>query len=242
MVLELFLDLYSPPCRAIYIFAKKNGIPFELQAVNLAQGEHLKPEFLKVNPMKRVPALRDGDFVLAESVAILLYLSRKYQTAPHWYPTDLQARARVDEYLAWQHTAIQQLTINIYLCKALLPYFSGQPVDAVKLERLKQKLKVSLQHLDQEVLAVRPFLTSEQISLADLITLTELMQPTAVGCDVFQDWPRLAAWRTRVEAALGSELIQEANKLLLSPRDPNMVKQNPQVAQKLAQRIQERIS
>lgn len=242
MVLELFLDLYSPPCRAIYIFAKKNAIPFELQAVTLAQGEHLKPEFLKVNPMKRVPALRDGDFVLAESVAILLYLSRKYQTAPHWYPTDLQARARVDEYLAWQHTAVQQLTINIYLCKALLPYFSGQPVDAVKLERLKQKLKASLQHLDQEVLAVRPFLATEQISLADLIAHTELMQPTAVGCDVFQDWPRLAAWRTRVEAALGPELIQEANKLLLSPRDPNMVKQNPQMAQKLAQRIQERIS
>lgn len=39
MVLELFLDLYSPPCRAIYIFAKKNAIPFELQAVTLAQGE-----------------------------------------------------------------------------------------------------------------------------------------------------------------------------------------------------------
>lgn len=49
-------------------------------------------------------------------------------------------------------------------------------MDAVKLERLKQKLKVSLQHLDQEVLAVRPFLATEQISLADLIALTELMQ------------------------------------------------------------------
>lgn len=57
----------------------------------------------------------------AHSVAILLYLSRKYQTAPHWYPTDLQARARVDEYLAWQHTAVQQLTTNIYLCKVSLP-------------------------------------------------------------------------------------------------------------------------
>lgn len=45
-----------------------------------------------------------------------------------------------------------------------------------------------------------------------------------------------------MEAALGPELIQEANKLLLSPRDPNMVKQNPQMAQELAQRIQERIS
>ncbi|XP_055976940.1 glutathione S-transferase theta-1-like [Sorex fumeus] len=242
MVLELFLDLYSPPCRAIYMFAKKNSIPFELRHVALAQGEHLKPEFLKVNPLKKVPALRDGDFVLAESVAILLYLSRKFQTAPHWYPTELQARARVDEYLAWQHTAIQQLATNVFLCKSLLPYFSGQPVDTAKLECLMQKLRTSLQYLDQEVLTARPFLATEDVSLADLMGLTELMQPTAVGCDVFKEWPRLAAWRVRVEAALGPELVQEAHKLVLQPRDPRDVQKNPQAAQKLVQRIQERLS
>ncbi|XP_061026338.1 glutathione S-transferase theta-1-like [Eubalaena glacialis] len=66
MVLELFLDLYSAPCRAIYIFTRKNSIPFEMHPVELAQGEHLKPEFLKVNPLGKVPALRDGDFLVAE--------------------------------------------------------------------------------------------------------------------------------------------------------------------------------
>uniref|UniRef100_A0A8C0DUK6 GST N-terminal domain-containing protein n=1 Tax=Balaenoptera musculus TaxID=9771 RepID=A0A8C0DUK6_BALMU len=69
MVLELFLDLYSAPCRAIYIFTRKNSIPFEMHPVELAQGEHLKPEFLKVNPLGKVPALRDGDFLVAESPA-----------------------------------------------------------------------------------------------------------------------------------------------------------------------------
>ncbi|XP_030192436.1 glutathione S-transferase theta-1-like [Lynx canadensis] len=242
MPLELFLDLYSPPCRAIYIFAKKNGIPFEFRSVELGRGEHLKPEFLKVNPLGKVPALRDGDFLLAESVAILLYLSRKYQTAPYWYPPDLQARARVDEYLAWQHTAIQLPAANVYLCKSLLPHFSGQPVDTVRLDRLLGKLKPALQHLDQEVLAAKPFLATEQVSLADLMAFTELMQPTAVGCDLFRDWPRLAAWRARVEAALGPELVQNAHKLVLQPRDPRDAQQDPRLAQELVHRLQERLS
>ncbi|XP_012383695.2 glutathione S-transferase theta-1-like [Dasypus novemcinctus] len=241
MGLELFLDLYSPGCRAIYIFAKKNNIPFELRPVVLARGEHLQPEFRKVNPLGKVPALRDGDFLLAESVAILLYLSRKYQMPDHWYPRDLQVCARVDEYLAWQHVAIQLAATNVYLCKSLLPHFSGQPVDAALLERLLGKLTPGIQHLEQEVLAVRPFLAAEQISLADLMAFTELMQPTAVGCDVFRDRPYLTAWRARVEAALGPELVQEAHELVLQPRDRRETHQDPQLVQKLVQRLRERL-
>lgn len=70
--------------------------------------------------------------------------------------------------------------------QSLLPHFSGQPVDPVRLDRLLGKLKPALRHLDQEVLATKPFLATEQLSLADLMAFTELMQvlaclPSGVG-------------------------------------------------------------
>lgn len=101
MGLELYLDLLSQPSRAVYIFAKKNGIPFELRTVDIIKGQHRSKEFSQINSLQKVPVLKDGDFILTESSAILIYLSCKYQTVDHWYPSDLQARARVHEYLGW---------------------------------------------------------------------------------------------------------------------------------------------
>lgn len=79
-----------------------------LPHAGLPAGEHLSDAFARVNPMKKVPAMMDGGFTLCESVAILLYLAHKYKVPDHWYPQDLQARARVDEYLAWQHTGLRR--------------------------------------------------------------------------------------------------------------------------------------
>lgn len=66
MGLELYLDLMSQPCRAVYIFAKKNGIPFQLRTIELLKGQQYTDSFAQVNPLRKVPALKDGDFVLAE--------------------------------------------------------------------------------------------------------------------------------------------------------------------------------
>uniref|UniRef100_A0A671FKG5 GST N-terminal domain-containing protein n=1 Tax=Rhinolophus ferrumequinum TaxID=59479 RepID=A0A671FKG5_RHIFE len=65
MVLELFLNLHSPPCRTMYIFARKNDIPFELRPLKL----HLKLEILKVNPLGKnfLPRFVPGKWVLPES-------------------------------------------------------------------------------------------------------------------------------------------------------------------------------
>ena len=65
------------------------GVDFEPIRVNLLTGEHRRPEFLKINPAGKIPVLIDGDLVLTESVAIVLYLAEKYSDKG-LIPTDLK--------------------------------------------------------------------------------------------------------------------------------------------------------
>ncbi|XP_004681155.1 PREDICTED: glutathione S-transferase theta-1-like [Condylura cristata] len=219
MGLELYLDLLSQPCRAVYIFAKKNGIPFELRTVELLKGEHHTAAFAQVNPLKKVPALKDEDFTLAESVAILLYLSRKYKTPDHWYPEDLQARARVDEYLAWQHTGLRSCCTRAMWQKMLIPVFLGETVPPEMLASTLAELDRCLQLLEDKFLKDQAFLTGPHITVADLVAITEMMHPVSAGCQVFKSRPKLDAWRQRVEAAVGEDLFQEAHEAIMKAKD-----------------------
>ncbi|XP_055511929.1 glutathione S-transferase theta-3-like [Leucoraja erinacea] len=214
MALQLYLDLNSQPCRSVYIFAKKNNIAFEFKAVSLAEGQQYSEEFEKVNLLKRVPALKDGDFTLAESVAILKYLAGKYKTPDHWYPANLQQRARVDEYLAWQHTAIRFHGSKLYMFKGLLPLLTGQPIPTDKVDEAVSDLQASICLFEDKFLKDK-FIAGHEVSLADLVAIVELMQPLGVGFDPFKDRPKLSSWRDRVEAALGKELLDEAHEKML---------------------------
>uniref|UniRef100_T1HZZ7 GST N-terminal domain-containing protein n=1 Tax=Rhodnius prolixus TaxID=13249 RepID=T1HZZ7_RHOPR len=101
--LLFYYDNLSQPCRALEIFLKITGIPFVAKRVNLAAGENFQEEYSKLNPFKKVPVIDDNGFILTESIAILRYLCRERPVPDHWYPKNSQLRARVDEYLEWQH-------------------------------------------------------------------------------------------------------------------------------------------
>lgn len=186
---------------------------------SLSSGQQYTDSFAQVNPLRKVPALKDGDFVLAESVAILLYLSRKYKAPDHWYPQDLQTRARVDEYLAWQHTALRSCCTRAMWQKMMFPVFLGQPVPPEMLASTLAELDGCLQVLEDKFLRNQAFLTGSHISVADLVAITELMHPVGGGCPVFEGHPRLAAWYQRVEAAVGKDLFREAHEVILKVKD-----------------------
>ncbi|XP_070618067.1 glutathione S-transferase theta-1-like isoform X1 [Erythrolamprus reginae] len=219
MMLELFLDLLSQPCRAVYIFAKKNNIPFIMKAVEMLKGEHFTEEFNKANILRKVPVLKDGDFILEESTAILLYLSRKYNTPTYWYPPDMRKRARVDEYLAWQTSTIRAGTSKILWLKVIIPLFVGHQVSPEKLYDAMEELQMAVQKVEEKFLRDKPFLIGPEISLADLVAIVELMQPLGAGCDILEGRPKLQEWRKRVELTLGKELFLEAHSRILNTQE-----------------------
>jgi GST-like protein len=98
------IDLYTwttPNGRKASIALEELAIPYETHAVDIGKDEQFKPEFLKISPNNRIPAIvdRDNGFSLMESGAILIYLA---EMAGKLLPTDKVKRMRVIEWLMWQ--------------------------------------------------------------------------------------------------------------------------------------------
>lgn len=216
MGLEIYLDLLSQPCRSVYIFAKKNNIQFDFKKISLFDGEQYGEEFGKISLIRKVPAIKDGDFCLAESVAILTYLAEKFNTPDHWYPADLQKRSLVNEYLSWQHSAIRIHGSKILWLKLMIPKAMGMEVPKEKMDLAIENLDDALKVFEEKFLQDRPFIIGDQISLADLVAIVEIIQPVAAGLDVFENRPKLKAWKDRVSEAIGAELFDEAHKAIFA--------------------------
>ncbi len=97
------LYVLPPSPRAFKVIALKNhlGIECETLFVDLGKGDQLAPEYVAMNPNKKMPMLEDGGFVLWESNAILFYLASKKPERRLW-PSDLRCQADVIRWLAWE--------------------------------------------------------------------------------------------------------------------------------------------
>jgi len=105
MPIELYGVPPSPPARTVALTLEKLRLDYEYKICDPLKGQHLDPEYLKINPQHNVPALRDGDFAMNESRAIICYLANAYDKSGKLYPTDAKVRARVDQRLYFDATA-----------------------------------------------------------------------------------------------------------------------------------------
>ena len=96
--LKLF---YAPGACSLapHIVLEETGTPYEPVRLALATGEQRTPEYLKINPKGRVPALVEGDWALTENPAILRYLARRFPEM-RLCPEDARPEARSAEWLA----------------------------------------------------------------------------------------------------------------------------------------------
>lgn len=104
------MKLYGfPPTRSLRVLwvLRELGVEFEFVTVDPTQGELQSPEFLAVNPAGKLPALVDGDLVLTESIAIVLYLAEKFPEGG-LLPSGLAARAEVYRWLFFTATELEQ--------------------------------------------------------------------------------------------------------------------------------------
>ncbi|XP_010602225.1 glutathione S-transferase theta-1 isoform X2 [Fukomys damarensis] len=121
------------------------------------------------------------------------------------------------------------------LYQVMFPVFLGEQVSSELLEATLAELDETLQVLEDKFLQNKAFLVGPQISLADLVAITELMHAVGAGCQVFQGRPKLAAWHRRVEAAVGEGLFQEAHEVILKVKDSPPA--DPTIKQKVMPRV-----
>jgi glutathione S-transferase len=96
--MKLFHVALSGHAHRARLFLSLVGAPCEIVEVDLARGEHKSPDFLRLNPFGQVPVLVDGDTVVPDSNAILVYLAKSLARTD-WLPEDAAGAARVQRWL-----------------------------------------------------------------------------------------------------------------------------------------------
>ncbi|XP_015784346.1 glutathione S-transferase 1-like [Tetranychus urticae] len=175
MVIELYQIPFSAPCRQVRMVGKILNIPIETKPLDLMKGEHLKPEFLKINPFHCIPTLVDDGFALWESRAIMTYLVNKYAPESSLYPKDVKARATVERWLYWD---------NGSLYPPLVAYYSPIVRYRVKPDPAVATLFMDKVKFLDEALAKTKYLCGDTITLADLSVLCTITAAKAIYLDL----------------------------------------------------------
>ena len=188
------LKIYGiPRSRAFRILwmAKELGLDYENIPIDMGKGETRTPDFLKINPNGHIPAIDDDGVILWESMAINLYLAKKYSPAG-LYPVRLEDEARAWQWSLWGMTEVERPVLTAMFHRALLP---EEKRDAALADQCERELAAPLKVLDGAV-ANRPYLLGEHFSVADLNVASILAWARPARID-FGPFPKAAEWSRR---------------------------------------------
>lgn len=172
---------------------KELDADFEFISVNLLQGEHKRPEFLRLNPAGKVPVLVDGDLVIPESAAIVLYLADKYPEKA-LLPVDPALRAEAYRWVMFAVTELEQPLWRITRHSFLYPPEKRSPAD---IELAREDFRTMAAILDKH-LEGREFIVGDTLTVADCVTA--YLIDWAGECNLIESFPQLRAYLERLYA------------------------------------------
>lgn len=167
-------------------------VPTEIVFVDLAKGEHKKPEFLAINPFGQVPVIDDNGTVISDSNAILVYLSKTYGSG-NWVPVDAVAEAAIQR---WLSVAAGPLAFGPAAARLVTVFGAAFNAEEV-INRAHSLLKV----MDGE-LADRPFLVGQAPTIADVANYSYIAHAPE-GNVSLEAYPNVRAWLQRIESLDG---------------------------------------
>jgi GST-like protein len=194
------IELYFAPTPngwKITVMLEECGLPYTLFPVNITRGEQFKPEFLKLSPNGRIPAIIDQDppgagepISVFESGAILRYLAEK---AGRFYPADIRARYNVEQWLMWQMGGLGPMLGQNGHFLLYAPEKISYAID-----RYGREAKRLYSVLDTQLGRTGAFIAGEY-SIADIACFPWIMTHKAQGMSL-DEYPHLKRWFADIRA------------------------------------------
>ncbi len=197
----LFYDAANPAPnpRRVRIFLAEKGLKVPTELLSIMAGEHKKPEFLAVNPLGQIPALKldDGE-VITESVSICRFFEALHPEPPMFgkgpkgmaevdmWVRRVELRLMVPVGMVWMHT-------HPFTARVVVPQYTEFG------ESNRPRAIAAMRYFD-ESLAGRSWLAGKDYSIADITLLTTIDFTIFIGIGLPDDMPNLKAWHERASA------------------------------------------
>ncbi|XP_069699770.1 glutathione S-transferase 1-1-like [Periplaneta americana] len=207
MPIDLYYSKGSCPCQAIMLAARALGLELNLIEIHLSKMDHLKPEYLKMNPQHTIPTMNDNGYVLWESRAILGYLVDEYGKDDTLYPKDPKKRAVVNQRLYFDIGTLYPKYINYYYPV----FYKGANADPAHIAAFQEPLELLEKFLEGE-----RWVAGNDLTIADIALLTTVTIMKDVGYDVSKH-PNVSRWLKMAKETLEGyeEIITEGNSIII---------------------------
>ena len=196
--MKLYYATPSGHAHRARLFLSLIGQDVEIVTVDLTKGEHKTPEFLKLNSFGQLPVLEDDGLVIADSVAILVYLAKKFGRTD-WLPEDARGAAQVQR---WLSVASGEIAYGPSAARLITLF--GAPLDADEaIKRSHAILK-----LIDDALSGQFWIASNLPTIADVALYSYVAAAPEGNVDV-SGYANINAWLKRVEALPGFFAFQQ---------------------------------